>query len=69
MAFIKSQIPRIQYTYETELGLNKNYSKADSLQYASEVFHVYSSLNKELKSYSLSHEFPESSIPMKMNLA
>jgi hypothetical protein len=48
MVFMMSQIPRIQYTYETELGLNKNYSKADSLHYVSEVFHVHGSLNKEL---------------------
>jgi len=48
MALIKSRIPRIQYAYETELGLNKNYSKADSLKYVSDVFHVHNSLSKEL---------------------
>ena len=37
VVLIKSQIPRIQYTYETELGLNKNHSKADSLRYVSDV--------------------------------
>jgi hypothetical protein len=48
MVLIKSRIPRIQYTRETELGLNKNYSKADSLKYVSDVLHVHIILSKEL---------------------